>query len=398
MLNSIEEVLSDIRSGKIIVIVDDENRENEGDLVMAAERVTPEAINFMAKFGRGLICVPISTARANSLGMARMATTEDKHKTSFAVSIDAREGVATGISASDRAKTARLLADPTSTRSDFDIPGHIFPLISREGGVLTRPGHTEAAIDLATIAGCESVSVICEIMNDDGSMARRSDLSVFVEKHNLKWCSIKDLIRYRQKTEDLISKTGTTSLPTRYSNTDFTLHCYVSKIDQREHIALVYGDVANKDNVLVRVHSECLTGDVFHSARCDCGDQLEFAMNEIISAKSGIFVYLRQEGRGIGLLKKIQAYRLQEKHGLDTVDANVKLGFPADLREYSVAAQILKDLSVNSIRLLTNNPRKVSEISEFGLDIKNRVPIVIEPKIHNKNYLKTKRDKMGHIL
>ena len=398
MLNTIEEVVQAIKNGEIVVVVDDERRENEGDLVMAAEKVTPETINFMIKDGRGLICAPITSERAEKLGLGKMATTRDKYNTAFTVSIDAKDDITTGISAHDRAVTIQRLADANSNRSHFDIPGHVFPLVAEDGGVLSRPGHTEAAIDLARLAGCQAVGVICEIMNEDGSMARRSDLETFVKRNRLRWCSINDLVRYRQKTECLIEKTGTVKLPTRFAEFDFDLHCYVSKIDRREHIALVFGSVAEEEDVLVRVHSECLTGDVFHSARCDCGDQLEVALEKISQEGKGILVYLRQEGRGIGLIKKIQAYRLQQEHGLDTVDANVKLGFPPDLREYSIAVQILNDLSVKSIRLLTNNPRKLSEMSELNLKITSRVPIITPPLAHNEHYLKTKKDKLGHLL
>ena len=398
MLNTIEEVVSAIRNGEIVVVVDDKHRENEGDLIMAAEKADTESINFMIKNGRGLICVPLTTERASQLGLTPMAPTQDKYNTAFTVSVDARDGITTGISAHDRATTIQRLADPGADRLHFDVPGHVFPLVAKAGGVLSRPGHTEAAVDLVRLAGFKPVAVICEIINEDGSMARMSDLELFVARHQFKWCSVRDLVRYRQKTECLIKKTGTVKLPTRFAPTDFDLHCYVSKVDGREHIALVYGKVTRQENVLVRVHSECLTGDVFHSVRCDCGDQLEVAFRKISEEGKGILIYLRQEGRGIGLIKKIQAYHLQEQQGLDTVDANVKLGFPADLREYSVAVQILKDLKVSSIRLLTNNPNKLSEISELNLKITSRVPIIAPPQARNKHYLKTKKDKLGHLL
>ena len=398
MLNSIEEAVKAIKNGEIIVVVDDENRENEGDLVMAAEKVNPQAINFMMKHGRGLICSPITSKRADRLGLGKMASTRDKYNTAFTVSVDARDGITTGISAYDRAVTIKSLADPKLDRSYFDIPGHVFPLIAESGGVLTRPGHTEAAIDFARLAGCEPVGVVCEVINEDGSMARRPDLHGFVKQHQLIWCSIGDLIRYRQRTECMIKKTGTVKLPTRFSEVDFDFYCYISKFDKQEHVALVFGNVRKEENVLVRVHSECLTGDVFHSARCDCGDQLEFALKRIVKEGRGILVYLRQEGRGIGLIKKIQAYHLQENQGLDTVDANVKLGLAPDLREYSIAAQILKDLNVLSIRLLTNNPHKISELREHNLSVTSRIPIITPPHAHNEYYLKTKKDKLGHLL
>ena len=398
MLDTIQEVIRAVKNGEIVVVIDDENREDEGDLVMAAEKVTAESVNFMVKYGRGLICAPITAERASQLGLGRMATTQDRYNTAFTASLDAKEGITTGISANDRAVTISCLADPRLGRSHFDVPGHIFPLIAESGGVVVRPGHTEAAVDLARMAHCEPTGVICEIMNDDGTMARRPDLRKFVKQHQLKCCTIAELVRYRQKTERLIQKTGSVKLPTRFNDTELDLHCYVSKIDGREHIALVHGNVEQGHDVLVRVHSECLTGDVFHSARCDCGDQLEFALRKISEEEKGIVVYLRQEGRGIGLIKKIQAYHLQEQLGLDTVDANVELGFPPDLREYSIAAQILKDLKVGSIKLLTNNPNKLTGIREFGLEVTSRVPIIVPPRVHNKHYLKTKKDRLGHLL
>lgn len=398
MFNPVEEIVAAVGRGEIVVVVDDENRENEGDLVMAAEKATESAITFMATHGRGLICVPITAARAQQIGLWRMAAARDRFDTAFTVSVDAKEDVSTGISAHDRARTVRLLADSSASRADFNVPGHIFPLIACEGGVLTRPGHTEAAVDLATLANCTAAGVICEIMKDDGTMARIPDLMAFVRHHGLVWCRIRDLIRYRQKTECLIDKTGNVKMPTRYAADEFDLHCYVSKWDGREHLGLVYGKVSGAKSVLVRIHSECLTGDVFHSARCDCGEQLEHALQTIVAEGKGILIYLRQEGRGIGLINKIQAYNLQDQQGLDTVEANQRLGFPPDLRDYSVAAHILKDLSVNGIRLLTNNPMKLTGLRECDIDVIERVPIVVPPRTHNEFYLQTKKDRLGHLL
>ncbi len=398
MSTAIERIIDAVSRGRMVIVIDDEHRENEGDLVMAAEKVTPAAVNFMARHGRGLICVPITADRAAALDLSLMATTRDRFNTAFTVSVDARDGITTGISAHDRARTIAALADPGSVRRDFDVPGHIFPLIADPGGVLIRAGHTEAAIDLARLAGCAAAGVICEILNDDGSMARRAELEAFAAAHDMPICTIKELIRYRQKSECLIKKTGTVKIPTRYADDDFDLHCYVSRTDDSEHIALTYGDVANQKDIMVRIHSECLTGDVFHSARCDCGDQLEAALEAIVSEGRGILIYLRQEGRGIGLIKKIQAYTLQDQQGLDTVEANEMLGFPPDLREYSVAAQILKDLKVDHIRLMTNNPMKLTGIRECDLRISERVPLVVPPQSRNRFYLKTKKERMGHLL
>ncbi|MFT5126438.1 MAG: 3,4-dihydroxy 2-butanone 4-phosphate synthase/GTP cyclohydrolase II [Rhodothermales bacterium] len=395
--DNIETVIDAVRRGEIVVITDDAARENEGDLVMAADKVTPDAVNFMARFGRGLICAPIEPQRAHALGLSQMAPTKDRFNTAFTLSVDAREGITTGISAADRARTIALLADDSATREDFDVPGHIFPLTAKENGVLERPGHTEAAVDLARLADCTPAGVICEIMEDDGSMMRLPALGAYAKKHGLKWGTIADLIAYRHRHQAIVCKNGSVKMPTRYSKEDFDLHCYVSKSDNREHIALVYGDVKAQDSVLVRVHSECLTGDVFHSARCDCGEQLELALERIVIEGSGIVVYLRQEGRGIGLIKKLEAYRLQDQ-GLDTVEANERLGFAPDLREYSAAAQMLIDLGVARIRLMTNNPEKVQGITEFGLQITERIPIVVPPKAENAFYLKTKRDRLGHLL
>ncbi len=395
VFNTTEELIRDIAAGKMVVLTDDESRENEGDLIMAAEAVTPEAVNFMAKFGRGLICVPLTRQRAEELGLREMAPLEDPYHTAFTVSVDARDGVTTGISAHDRARTIKALADPSRSRTDFVAPGHVFPLMARDGGVLVRAGHTEAAVDLARLAGCTPVGVICEIMKDDGTMARVSDLEQFVRRHGLRWGTIAGLIEFRRRAESLVELVRVVKLPTPYG--EFGLHCYVAKTDGREHLALVCGDVSEHENVLVRVHSECLTGDVFHSRRCDCGDQLQAALRTIAAEGAGVLVYMRQEGRGIGLLNKLHAYHLQE-HGLDTVEANVRLGFPPDLREYGIGAQILLNLGVRTIRLMTNNPRKIVGLEGYGLQVVERVPIVIPPGEHNRDYLQTKKERLGHLL
>jgi 3,4-dihydroxy 2-butanone 4-phosphate synthase/GTP cyclohydrolase II len=392
----IEEVIAAIKRGEMVVVTDDENRENEGDLIAAAAKITPETINFMATHGRGLICVPITEVRGDELGLTSMAAnSNDPFKTAFTMSIDAKQGTTTGISAFDRAVTIKALLDPASTGDSFISPGHLFPLVARDGGVLRRAGHTEAAIDLAQLAGLAPAGVICEIMNDDGTMARVPQLDAFRKKHNLKWCSIAELIAFRRKNEILIEKGHVAKLPTSFG--PFNIQIYKSRVDGLEHLALVKGDVAGREAVLVRVHSECLTGDVFGSERCDCGDQLHTAMRMIAEEECGIIVYMRQEGRGIGLGNKIHAYRLQDD-GADTVEANEQLGFAADLRDYGIGVQILLDQGVKSIRLLTNNPRKIVGLSGFGLEIKERVPLVIEPKEHNKRYLMTKKEKLGHIF
>ncbi len=393
--DSIEKVIKAFRKGRMIIVTDDENRENEGDLVIAAAKVTPKAINFMAKYGRGLICAPITDDRAKQLELDIMAPSKDPFHTAFTVSVDVREGTTTGISAFDRSKTIEALIDPVISRSDFIVPGHVFPLIARPGGVLQRAGHTEATVDLAKLAGLYPAGVICEIMNEDGTMARLPQLEKFRRKHHLPWCTISDIIAYRRKHERLIFKEQSVNLPTRYGM--FKLHLYRSALDNMEHLALVYGNVEGKKDVLVRVHSECLTGDVFHSQRCDCGEQLEAAMKMIAGKGTGIIVYMRQEGRGIGLANKIHAYRLQEE-GCDTVEANVKLGFPPDLREYGLGAQILLDLGVKSIILLTNNPQKIVGIKGYGISIKARKPLIIEAHKHNEKYLNTKKKKMGHLI
>jgi 3,4-dihydroxy 2-butanone 4-phosphate synthase/GTP cyclohydrolase II len=395
--DSIESVIQDIRAGRIVIVVDDEDRENEGDLVMAAEKVTPEAVNFMARFGRGLICVPITTDRAGQLGLQRMvADNRESQRTDFTVSVDAARGVTTGISAADRAAAIRILADPHTTPGDLVQPGHVFPLRARPGGVLRRAGHTEAAADLAHLAGLRPAGVLCEILHDDGTMARLPELQSFRRRHGLKLCSIRDLIAYRRTSEKLVVREQVVRLPTDYG--DFDLHMYRSVLDDTHHLALVRGEITPGDPTLVRVHSECLTGDVFGSMRCDCGNQLHAALRQIDEAGRGVLVYMRRhEGRGIGLPAKIHAYKLQEQ-GLDTVEANEKLGFPAELRDYGIGAQILVDLGVRKMRFLTNNPKKVVGLEGYGLEIVELVPIRATANPHNEKYLETKRTKMGHLL
>ena len=394
--DSIADVIQDIRAGRMVVVTDDEDRENEGDLVMAAEKVTPEAVNFMAMYGRGLICVPITEERAEQLGLQRMVLeNRESYRTDFTVSVDAAQGVTTGISAHDRARTIQLLVDPQARPADLVQPGHVFPLRARAGGVLRRAGHTEAGVDLARMAGLAPAGVLCEILNADGTMARLPELLKFRRKHRLRMCSIRDLIAYRRSQEKLVEREQVINLPTDFG--DFDLHMYRSVIDGGHHLALVKGDISPRKATLVRVHSECLTGDVFGSMRCDCGSQLHTALKQIEAAGHGVLLYMRQEGRGIGLPAKIHAYKLQEE-GLDTVEANEKLGFPAELRDYGLGAQILFDLGVRKMRFLTNNPKKVIGLEGYGLKIVEVVPIKSPANPHNAKYLETKRVKMGHLL
>ncbi len=394
--STIEEAIDEIRRGRMVVVCDDENRENEGDLTMAAQFATPEAVNFMAKEARGLICLALTGDRCDQLGLDLMAAkNESPFNTAFTVSVEAREGVTTGISAADRARTIQVAIDPSSTPEDLVQPGHVFPLKAKEGGVLERAGQTEAAIDLARLAGLIPAGVICEVMNEDGTMARVNDLVPYCERHDLKMITVADLIAYRRRTERLVERVVSTRLPTAFG--EFTAVGYRSLVDDKHHVAMVKGEVAGAEDVLVRVHSECLTGDVFHSLRCDCGEQLEAALAMIEREGSGVLLYLSQEGRGIGLLNKLRAYRLQED-GFDTVDANLKLGLPADLRDYGIGAQILVDLGLSSIRILTNNPKKIHGLEGYGLSVTDQLPIRSIPNPHNEEYLRTKRERLGHTL
>jgi 3,4-dihydroxy 2-butanone 4-phosphate synthase / GTP cyclohydrolase II len=393
---TIEEAIEDIRQGKFIVVVDAADRENEGDLTIAAQFATPEAVNFMTKEGRGLICLCLTEDRCDALGLRQMTErNETPYGTAFTVSVEAREGVTTGISAPDRSRTIQVAVDPDAKPDDLVQPGHVFPLRARKGGVLARAGQTEAAVDLARLAGLIPAGVVCEIMNEDGTMARVPDLIPYCERHGLKLVTVADLIEYRRRHEQLVERVTSVSMPTAHG--DFTAVAFREKLTGKHHVALVRGDVDGAENVLVRVHSECLTGDVFHSLRCDCGEQLEQALKQIASEERGVLLYMAQEGRGIGLLNKLRAYELQE-NGYDTVEANLELGFQPDMRDYGIGNQILADLGLTTIRILTNNPKKITGIEGYGLQVVEQVPIETEPTPHNARYLSTKRDKLGHKL
>jgi 3,4-dihydroxy 2-butanone 4-phosphate synthase/GTP cyclohydrolase II len=394
--DAIDDVVREIAEGRIVIVTDDADRENEGDLVMAAEKATPDAVNFMSKYGRGLVCVPIANERAEQLGLQRMvAQNREMYRTDFTVSVDAARGVTTGISAHDRAATIKTIANPKSAPDDLVQPGHVFPLRAKDGGVLRRAGHTEAAVDLARMAGLQPAGVLCEILHDDGTMARLPELMEFSRKHGLRICTIQSLIAHRRLREKLVELEQIVKLPTDYG--DFDLHLYRSTLDGAHHLALVKGKIDKARPTLVRVHSECLTGDVFGSRRCDCGNQLHAALRQISEEGNGVLVYMRQEGRGIGLAAKIHAYKLQEE-GLDTVEANAKLGFATDLRDYGLGAQILFDLGVRQFRFLTNNPKKVVGLEGYGIQMIEQMPIRSEANPHNAKYLETKKVKMGHML
>jgi 3,4-dihydroxy 2-butanone 4-phosphate synthase/GTP cyclohydrolase II len=396
-VSTIKEAIVDIRSGKMVILVDDEDRENEGDLCMAAEFVTPEAVNFMARYGRGLICLTLTEENADKLRLMPMVRdNRSRFGTAFTVSIEAKQGVTTGISAADRATTIQAAVAGDAKPEDLVSPGHIFPIRAKRGGVLVRTGQTEGSVDLARLSGLKSAGVICEVMKDDGTMARMPDLEIFARKFDLKIVTIKDLVDYRMQHESLIRRVATATIPTQYGG-EFKLIVYENDVDDMQHVALIKGDITPADEVLVRVHSECLTGDVFGSERCDCGEQLHRAMKMVADAGRGVIVYMHQEGRGIGLVNKIKAYELQE-HGQDTVEANIALGFKEDLRDYGIGAQILADIGVRNMRLLTNNPKKIVGLEGYGLTITERVPIEIRPNENNVQYLQTKKQKMGHIL
>lgn len=394
--SSIEEVLEDLKQGKMIILVDDEDRENEGDLTIAAEKVTPEAINFMAKYGRGLICLALSPDIVDQLHLSQMVyDNRSPYKTAFTTSIEARQGVTTGISAADRSHTILTAVAENAEPEDLVQPGHVFPLRARRGGVLFRTGQTEGSVDLARLAGLRPAGVICEIMNDDGTMSRMPDLELFADKHGLKIATVADIISYRMRTESFVHKAAETVLPTPYG--EFKAVCFVNDMDDYEHMALIKGEIDPDKEVMVRVHSGCLTGDVFGSLRCDCGEQLRSAMAQVQEEGLGVVLYLQQEGRGIGLANKLKAYALQDK-GLDTVEANVELGFDADLRDYGVGAQILVSLGIKKMRIMTNNPKKIKGLEGYNLEVTGRVPIIIEPRDENRRYLECKSDKMGHLL